>query len=167
MRERIRKRQTRIRTLSGLLLLLLRQSAAVRRVVAALGYMTALTCLLIEDVASSLSDIGRGVHYGAGQQSCFGEDGEAKPTVKGYGEVAAPVADPVDAKFICHVCHRILLMCSLRHHFHRLFFLALGEGISNLSQVALEDLHEAMGVAVVVDGTALARRPDKHKLCLH
>lgn len=84
--------------------------------------------------------------------------------MKGHSEAAALVGDAVDAQLIGHVCHIIFFMNSLRDHAHRLLSLALGEIISRLSQIAVEDFHQAVGIAVVVDRAALARRPDKNEL---
>lgn len=85
--------------------------------------------------------------------------------MKGDSEVAALVADSVDAKFVCHICHRILLVCSFRDDLHWLFFAAFWEGVADLSEIAFQNLHQAMRIAVIVDGASLAWRPDKHKLC--
>lgn len=85
-------------------------------------------------------------------------------TVQGYGKVVALIHDPMDPEFVGHVRLVVFFMCFARYHFHRLLSALFGEVISNLSQVSFQYLHQAVGVAVVVDGTALARRPHKDKL---
>lgn len=85
--------------------------------------------------------------------------------MQGHSEVAALVPHLVDAQLVGHVGDVVLLMRPLVRHLHRTLVVLLGDGVPDLSQVPLEDLHQAVGVAVVVDGTALARRPDEHELC--
>jgi hypothetical protein len=89
------------------------------------------------------------------------------PTMKGDSEVAARVPDAMDAQVICHVRHLVLLIRLLRVDLHG-FILAvfIWEVVSGLSQATPQDLHEAMSVAMVVDGAALAGTPHEHKLYL-
>lgn len=110
--------------------------------------MALLSCIFVEDMATSLGNVWRGIQ------------------MEGDSKVAALVGDPVQPKFVRHVCHLIFLIHRLRRHLHRLFSLAGREGIPSLGQVTTEDLHEAVGVAVVVDRASLAGRPHKDELCL-
>ncbi len=80
-----------------------------------------------------------------------------KLTVEGDGEVAALVGDAVQAEFIGHVRDLVFfirLFCADLHGAAGLPF--LGELVASFCQVALENLHEAVGIAVVMNGTALA-----------
>ena len=70
----------------------------------------------------------------------------------------------MQAEFIRHVCGLIRLIHLLLLDPHRLGFVAVGEVVSRLGYLALQDLHKAVRVAVVVDRTALPRRPHKDKL---
>jgi hypothetical protein len=89
-----------------------------------------------------------------------------EPTVQGDSEVAALIPDPMDPELVRHVGHRVLRVRLLRDDLHRSSRLvaALGEVVPRLGQVAAQDLHEAVRVAVVVDGTALAGRPYEDEL---
>ena len=80
------------------------------------------------------------------------------------GEVAALVPNAMHAELVGHVCHGILPVHPLRYDTHRLVLVAFGEGVPSLGEVALEYLHQAVGLGVVVDGTALAGGPDKDEL---
>lgn len=88
--------------------------------------------------------------------------------MKGYSEVAALVPYTMDAKLVGHIGDSTFLIRLLGYYLHgRWLYVGVREGVSGLSQVASEDLHEAVGVAMVMDGAALARRPYEHELCLH
>ena len=108
--------------------------------------MALLARLGIEDVAPALGHVGRSVQ------------------MEGHGEVAALVRDAVDAQLVGHVCHFVFLVHPLRDDPHGLLSLARGEGVSRLCQVAAEDLHQAVRLAMIVDGATLARRPHEDKL---
>lgn len=131
--------------------------------------MGALACLLIEDVATALGNVGWRIYWPVSAfTSAKGEEASISGlrTMKGNSEVAPWVGDSVYSQLVGHVRHGILLMDSLRQHRHGLFFIPLGEGEAGFGQVATKNLHQAVGIAVVVDGAALAWRPDKHELCL-
>lgn len=81
--------------------------------------------------------------------------------MKRYRELLAVIADSVNAEFVGHIRYRVCLVVLLRYHSHRLLASIVGHLVSNLSQVSLQDLHEAVSVAVVVDGTPLSRSPYK------
>jgi hypothetical protein len=87
-------------------------------------------------------------------------------TVKGYGKVGALVPHTVDAELVGHVRNRVLAVRLFGHDLHRAVGAGLGEGVSRLGHLALEDLHQAVGVAVVVDRAALAGGPYEYKLCI-
>lgn len=85
--------------------------------------------------------------------------------MQGYGEVAALVGDSVKSQLIGHIGHSIFLICLLRDDLHgSLFFVLLGKREASLGQITSQDLHQAMGVAVVVDRTSLTRGPDEYEL---
>lgn len=134
-------------------------------VVPAALHMPLPTSAGIEDMASSPSDIRRSIYC---KGSAIGQVGdETTPTVEGDSEVAAGVGHSVDSKVIGHVGNRILFVDLLRYDLHGLVLIFLaGVLVSSLRQVPSENLHQAMSVAVVVDGASLARRPDEHKLGL-
>lgn len=69
----------------------------------------------------------------------------------------------MQTELISHVRGLVRLVDLLLLHLHR-HADDVGEVVSCLSHLALQDLHEAMSVAVVVDRTLLARRPHKDKL---
>ena len=85
--------------------------------------------------------------------------------MEGDGEVVALVGNAVQAKLVGHVCHLIFLICLLGYDIHWTtgcpFF---GKLIASLCQSALENFHEAVGIAVVVNRASLTRRPYKHEL---
>lgn len=86
-------------------------------------------------------------------------------TVQGYSKVAALVRDSVKSQLIGHVRHCILLVCLFRDDRHgSLLFVLSGKLEAGFGEVTSQDLHQAVSVAVVVDGTALSRGPDKYKL---
>lgn len=85
-------------------------------------------------------------------------------TVQRYSEVAAQVSDAVDTKIICYVCHPVGLVRLFLQDSHRPFVTWPRILVAGLGQVALEDLHQAVGVAVVMDGATFAWRPDKDEL---
>lgn len=71
----------------------------------------------------------------------------------------------MQTKFVGHVCHFIFLIRLFRLDLHGTAWLALlGEVIASLSQGALEDLHQAVGVAVIMDWATLAGGPNKDQL---
>ena len=106
-----------------------------------------------------------GVYTGKGQLSVCQVNGKGTPTVEGDSEVAASVGHFVHAKVIGHIGDRALLVDLLRNDPHWLVLVPLcRELVPGLRQVSPEDLHQAMSVAVVVNGARLARRPDEHKL---
>lgn len=86
-------------------------------------------------------------------------------TVKGDGEVATPVGNAMQTELIGHVCNLVFSICLLCDDLHwATLFSFFRKLIASLSQVAPENLHEAVGIAVVVNGTTLARAPDEDKL---
>lgn len=85
--------------------------------------------------------------------------------MKGDGEVASPVGNAMQTELIGHVrdlVFSIYLLCDDLHW--ATWFSLPGKLIASLGQVTPENLHEAVGIAVVVNGTTLARAPDEHKL---
>lgn len=86
-------------------------------------------------------------------------------TVQGDSIVAALVFHLVQAELVGHVRHLISLIRRLLNELHWLFLVRVWEGESRLGQAALEDLHETVGVAVVMDGRPLSRSPYKNELC--
>jgi hypothetical protein len=84
--------------------------------------------------------------------------------VKGNGKVVAAVGHSVEAELIGHVRHLVLIHCLLPNHFHWTLPVALGEGEPSLGQATLQNLHKAVGLAVVVDRAALAGTPYEDEL---
>lgn len=146
--------------------ILLLEQLSVCGVVATLAHMALLPCLWVEDVASSLGYIRRCIHY-TGQPHHFIHMFYGGHTVQGYGEVAALVPDAMDAELVSHVGDSTFLIRLLGYYLHRrCFCVGAWEGVSGLRQVSAEDLHQAVCVAMVMDGTALPRGPYEHELCL-
>lgn len=85
--------------------------------------------------------------------------------MEGHGKVGTLVDDAMKTEFICHVGDLVLIVRLLRDDLHGAAgFTLSGKLIARLSEVALENLHEAVSITVVVDWATLSRRPDKHKL---
>lgn len=85
--------------------------------------------------------------------------------MEGHGKVGTLVGDAVKAKLVCHVCDLVLIVRLLRDDLHGAAGFTLGgKLIARLSEVALENLHEAVSIAVVVDWATFSRRPDEHEL---
>lgn len=88
-------------------------------------------------------------------------------TVQGDGEVAAPVGHTMETELVGHVGHFIFFICLFREHSHRsLLCILIRERIASLRQTTVQDLHQAVRLAVIVDGAALARRPNEHQLSM-
>lgn len=86
-------------------------------------------------------------------------------TMQGYSKVAALVGDSMKSQLISHICHCILLVCLFRDDRHwSLHFVLLGKVEAGFGEVTSQDLHQAVSVAVVVDGATLPRGPDKYEL---
>jgi len=82
-------------------------------------------------------------------------------TVERDGEVAALVGHAVQTELIGHVRDLVFFIRLFCDDLERAAgFSFLGELVASLGQVALENLHQAVGIAVVMDGTALAGRPN-------
>ena len=79
-------------------------------------------------------------------------------------EVAALIPHTMDTQLVSHIGDGVFLMCLFGLYLHEPFLARFRELVSRLGQVAPQDLHQAMGVSVVVDGTSLSRTPDEHKL---
>lgn len=85
--------------------------------------------------------------------------------MEGDGEVAALVGDAVQAELVSHVCDLVFLICLFCDDLDRAAgFPFLGKLVASLGQAAFENFHKAVGIAVVMDWTALTGRPDQHKL---
>lgn len=80
------------------------------------------------------------------------------------GVVVTSILHLVQAQLVGHVCHLVLLIRCLAGQLHLLLSVALRESISRLGEAAVENLHDAMRVAVVVDWAALAWCPYKYQL---
>lgn len=76
--------------------------------------------------------------------------------------VAGSVGDLVQADLIGNVPHLVPVQ---RSHLsgHHLVALRLGHVVQRLKKLPLEDFHAAVGVGMVVNGTALSRRPNQDK----
>lgn len=87
--------------------------------------------------------------------------------MQGHSEVAAFICHAVEAKLVGHIRHLVFLVRLLGGDLHRSFFpFRVRELEPSLGQVPPQNLHQAMGVAVVMDRAPLSRTPDKHQLSL-
>lgn len=99
-----------------------------------------------------------------GREAERAKDGRA-PTVQGDGVVVTSVLHLMQAQLVGHVCYLVFLVRCLAGQLHLLLLITLRKCISRLGEAAVKDLHDAMGVAVVVDWAAHAWRPHKYQLC--
>jgi hypothetical protein len=101
--------------------------------------MTASTSPFVKDVTASFGHVWRGVQ------------------VQRNSEVAAFICHAVKAKLVGHVCHLVLLILLPGYHLHwSLFPSRIRKTKSGFGQVPPQDLHEAMSIAVIMDGTTLS-----------
>ena len=85
--------------------------------------------------------------------------------MQGHSEVAAFVGDAVKSQLVGHIGHLVFLIYLLGDDLHgSLLFILFREREASLREVASQDLHQAVGIAVVVDRASLARRPDEYEL---
>lgn len=85
--------------------------------------------------------------------------------MQGDSEVVASVGYTVQAKFVGHVSDTVFFICLLRDDRHgSLFTTVFGKGVAGFSQITAQDLHQAMSIAVIMDGASFTRRPYKHQL---
>lgn len=86
-------------------------------------------------------------------------------TVQGHGEVATTVGYSMETKVVGHVRHLVLFVCLFRDDSHLSCGLVIvWEGITGLSEIPAQYLHEAVCISVVVDGASLSWRPNKYEL---
>ena len=82
-----------------------------------------------------------------------------------HSEVAAFICHAVEAELVSHVCNLVFLIRLLGYRPHGpVTFLGVRELVSSLGQVPSQDLHQAVGIAVVVDGATLPRTPNQDQL---
>jgi len=85
--------------------------------------------------------------------------------MKRDSEVATFVGHAMETEFVCHVRHLVLLVRLLGDDLH--WAITLGNFwklVPSLREVAAQDLHEAMSIAMIMDRAALARGPDENEL---
>jgi hypothetical protein len=76
-------------------------------------------------------------------------------------EVAAFVRHTVQAELVGHVSHRVFFIHLLGYLLHLALPLpSLGKLESSLSEVSSQDLHQAVGIAVVMNWATFTRGPD-------
>ena len=84
--------------------------------------------------------------------------------MQGHGEVVTPVGHLMKSQLVGHISDGILLMNLLRLQFHGFRAVSFGMVISCFGKVAVEDLHDAVGVTMIMNGTTFARSPHEHEL---
>lgn len=85
--------------------------------------------------------------------------------MQGDGVVVTSVLHLMEAQLVGHVCHLVFMVRCLAGQLHLLLLVALRERVSRLGQAAVENLHDTVGFAVVVDGATLAWCPYEYQLC--
>ncbi|AOW07005.1 uncharacterized protein YALI1_F15367g [Yarrowia lipolytica] len=109
-------------------------------------HLGALAGVLVEDGTAVFGSPGRGVKMQRDSHLGF-----------------AGVFDSMQADFVGHVGHLLLGSNRLLDDLHGALDTFLGPLVESLHQVALEDLHDAVGVGVVMDARALSGVPNQQK----
>jgi hypothetical protein len=74
------------------------------------------------------------------------------------------VGHAMQAELVGHISDHIFLMYAFRLYLHGLLRVTVGKIESGLGEAAMENLHQAVGITVIVDRAALTRRPYEYEL---